>query len=53
MQKAREACSFIGRNGEYYVRNNATKNERKYFEGILYNKDGNPIEINLTIFQAS
>lgn len=36
-QKEQEARTFVGRNGEDYVCNHATKGEKKYFEGTIYN----------------
>ena len=42
LQKEQEARSFIGRNGLQYVRELATEEEKKYFEGTLYHS-GIPI----------
>lgn len=42
LQKEQEARSFIGRNGLQYVRELATEEEKKYFEGPLYHS-GIPI----------
>ena len=37
VQKMQEVQNFVGKNGLFYVLNLATKSERKYFEGSLYN----------------
>ena len=39
-RRHQEAVSFIGRMGINYATNSATKEEKIYFLGILYNKDG-------------
>ena len=38
VRKMQEVRNFVGRRGLIYVCNLATKNERDYFEGLLYNK---------------
>lgn len=35
-----EAISFVGRYGMQYATNSASKEERRYFLGILYDKEG-------------
>ena len=38
--KLQEAKNFFGRKGISYVTNSATQEERSYFQGTLYNKEG-------------
>ena len=38
--REQEAVTFIGRKGVNYVEKSATKSEREYFQGYLYNRDG-------------
>lgn len=37
VQKMQEVRNFVGKNGVFYVLNLATKSERNYFEGYIYN----------------
>lgn len=39
-RKIAEAIYFFLKKGPIYVKDLASKEERKYFSGILYNKDG-------------
>ena len=38
--RRQEAVNFVGRKGLNYATTSATKEEKDYFLGILYNKDG-------------
>lgn len=38
--RKQEAVNFVGRKGINYATNSATKEEKAYFLGILYNKEG-------------
>lgn len=50
-QIEQEAKNFIGKKGPKYVLNFATKEEKEYFEGIIY--ENGIATINISCFSSS